>query len=152
MAMLVSIIILLVLLSCATVASVGIHQIVCRKIPIILSPPKWNNQFSWDKVEEHMVNSFILVRSANPHYILARSIFTSPIALIAAICIGINVHASLLETYLRYRNSIYLLSRLSCWDQVSYSGDASRQQYITPEKIVGNGLVSNSILRWRISG
>ncbi|XP_057827740.2 uncharacterized protein LOC131039104 [Cryptomeria japonica] len=87
----VSIIFLVLILGSGALASVTIPKIISPKIPVIFSPPNFHTQFGWEKVEEQVTKSWIVVRTSDPQYIITRSCLSSSVALIISACNGVLV-------------------------------------------------------------
>eukprot|EP01018_Ginkgo_biloba_P019875 Gb_08420 [translate_table: standard] len=98
----VSIILLVLLLGCAALASKSIQDIVSQRIPVVLSTAKYsqsNTQIWWRSIEEQAVKSWILARTCQPQYIIARSVLSSSTGFVVTICVTMFVFESMVNGY-----------------------------------------------------
>ncbi|GLJ31637.1 hypothetical protein SUGI_0635570 [Cryptomeria japonica] len=94
-------ILLLLLLGCAYVGSRGIESILAQKIPLILSGKHSSHSdrslaeevqgYSWQRVEDEVLRSWIVARAYSPEFIIARSALSSSVAVIVTIQILVSI-------------------------------------------------------------
>jgi hypothetical protein len=84
----ISLVWLLQLLICATIANKSIRNITLQRIPLILANPREN---SWDAVEDQVLKSWIVARACYPESIIASSALASSAALAVTVCVVLSI-------------------------------------------------------------
>lgn len=83
-----SIILLLLLLSCAVLAGKSIYNILSQKIPLALSCCSVSaEEWDYEKIKEHVLKCWIVARACHPDYIIARSVLSSLAGLVVTVCV-----------------------------------------------------------------
>jgi hypothetical protein len=82
---------LILLLICATIANKSIRMIVCQRIPVILAKHSDDAENSWKTVEDQVLKSWIVARACYPESIIAKSVLASSAALAVTLCILCSV-------------------------------------------------------------
>lgn len=85
---LISLVWVLQLLICATIANKSIRNITLQRIPLILTNPRKN---SWDAVEDQVLKSWIVARACYPESIIASSALASSAALAVIVCVVLYI-------------------------------------------------------------
>ena len=87
-----SMLMLVLLLSSATLASNSVKDIISQKIPVILSfKMSHGEENPWQKIEDQVLKSWIVIRVCHPEYIVARSVLASSAGMVVTICILVSV-------------------------------------------------------------
>lgn len=87
---------LLELLICATIANKGIRNITLQRIPFILHNPSAQN--SWNAVEDQVFKSWIVARAFYPESIIASSVLATSAALSVAACLLLSIIGWIIQT------------------------------------------------------
>lgn len=83
----ISLVWLILLLSCATIAHKSIQDIIDQKIPLILAQQSNGVDNSWKAVEDQVLKSWIVARACYPESIIARSVLSSSAGMAVTFCI-----------------------------------------------------------------
>lgn len=83
----ISLVWLILLLSCATIAQKSIQDIINQKIPLILAQQSNGVDNSWKAVQDQVLKSWIVARACYPESIIARSVLSSSAGMTVTICI-----------------------------------------------------------------
>jgi len=78
---------LILLLSCATMANKSIRIIVCQRIPVILAKQSDGAENSWQAIEDQVLKSWIVARACYPESVIAKSVLASSAALAVTLCV-----------------------------------------------------------------
>lgn len=98
------IVLLVLFLICAVLASENIQDVVDHRIPVLLSPAASHESElasheselvrSLANVEEQVVRSWITGRTYRPEYVIARSVLSSSIGFLVTVCVVVSIAAS----------------------------------------------------------
>lgn len=107
----ISLVWLILLLSCATIAHKSIQDIIDQKIPLILAQQSNGVDNSWKAVEDQVLKSWIVARACYPESIIARSVLSSSAGMAVTICIVSSfVYVVMVGVrYSRYSESSFIL-------------------------------------------
>ena len=87
-----SMLMLVLLLSSATLANKSIKDIISQKIDVILSfKMSHGEENPWQKIEDQVLKSWIVIRVCHPEYIMARSVLASSVGMVVTIYILVSV-------------------------------------------------------------
>lgn len=124
----ISLVWLILLLSCATLANKSIRDIIAQKIPIILA-----NQGNAIAVENQVLKSWIVSRACYPESIIARSVLSTSAAVAVTVCVLISIAGWLVQGPV-----IYVFPGVKSW-----------LKFITTNMEVTFILVGWAIIGWR---
>lgn len=105
-----SIVLLVLFLLCAVLASKNIQDVVDHRIPVLLSPAASHESelvCPLANVEEQVVRSWITGRTYRPEYVIARSVLSSSIGFLVTVCVVVSFAASAKNTYITKRHGKY---------------------------------------------
>lgn len=88
---------LILLLSCAAMANKSIRIIVCQRIPVILAKQSYGAENSWQDVEDQVLKSWIVARACYPESIIAKSVLASSAAMAVTLCVLCSVGGWLVQ-------------------------------------------------------
>lgn len=84
----ISLVCLILLLSCATIANKSIRNIITQRIPSILAAQSdAANQNSREAVEHHVLKSWVLLCGCYPETVIAKSVLSSSASFVVTVCI-----------------------------------------------------------------
>jgi len=101
--MFISILLLVLLLGCAALASESIQEVVAQRISVLSSKGKYRSPGSAvlsEAFEEQAVCSYIMARTYQPQYIIARSVLISSTGFLVTLCIPFSIVASAKNGYI----------------------------------------------------